>query len=153
MPWFTEDIQYLRTGFDSCTLPKAEWTHSAHIAVGTMYVCELGGQAALAHLRQAIPRYNESQGGQNTDSSGYHETLTRFWVDRLVEFVTALPPGLTNAERSLAAVETFGSRAGLYEQYYSFDVVKSVEARKGWIPPDKESDKTRFMTDGGSGAS
>ena len=62
MPLTLEDIHHLRTGFDSRTLPKAEWTHSAHIAVGTLYVCELGADAAMAHLRQAIPRYNESRG-------------------------------------------------------------------------------------------
>jgi len=150
VPWTPEDIHRLRSGFDSRQLPKVEWTHSAHIAVGTMYVCELGAAAALAHLRQAIPRYNESHGVQNTNSSGYHETLTRFWVDRLAEFVVGLPPGLTAAERCLAAVEAFGSRVRLHEEYYSFDVVKSVKARKGWIPPDKESGQAGITTDGGS---
>lgn len=153
MPWTPEDIHRLRAGFDSRTLPKAEWTHSAHIAVGAMYVCELGAEAALAHLRQAIPRYNESQGGQNTDTSGYHETLARFWVDRLAEFVVALPPGLTSEERSLAAVEAFGTRSRMHEEHYSFDVVKSLEARKGWIAPDTEGGTAKLTADGVSGAS
>jgi hypothetical protein len=148
-----EDIHRLRDGFDSRTLPKGEWTHSAHIAVGAMYVCELGAEAALNHLRQAIPRYNESQGGQNTETSGYHETLTRFWVERLAEFVAALPPGLTSAERSLAAAEDLGTRSRMHEEYYSFDVVKSLEARKGWIAPDKEGGTAKLTANGGSGAS
>jgi len=50
-------------------------------------------------------------------------------------------------------MEAFGTRVRLYEEYYSFDVVKSVGARKGWIPPDKESGQARLTTDGGSGAS
>ena len=153
MPWTLEDIHRLRSGFDSHTLPGAEFNHAAHIAVGTMYVCELGAEAALAHFRQALPRYNESQGGQNTDTSGYHETLTRFWMDRLAEFVATLPPELTAAERSLAAVDAFGSRVRLHEEYYSFDVVKSLEARKGWIAPDKESGPANLTPDCGSGAS
>jgi hypothetical protein len=153
MPWTVEDIHRLRAGFDSRTLPRGEWTHSAHIAVGSMYICEVGAATALTHLRQAIPRYNESQGGQNTDTSGYHETLTRFWVDRLAEFVAALPPGLTSAERSLAAVEAFGTRSRMHEEYYSFDVVKSLEARRGWIAPDKEDGTAKLRTDGESGAS
>jgi hypothetical protein len=138
MPWTLEDIHRLRAGFDDHTLPEADFKHPAHIAVGTTYVCELGAEGALAHLRRALPRYNESQGGQNTDTSGYHETLTRFWVDRLAEFVAGLPQGLTSSECALAAVETFGSRARLHEEYYSFDVVKSLEARRGWLAPDKE---------------
>ncbi len=148
-----EDVHRLRAGFDNHTLPGSEFNHTAHIAVGAMYVCELGPEAALAYLRQAIPPYNESQGGQNTDTSGYHETLTRFWVDRLAEFVTALPPGLTAAQRSLAAVEAFGTRSKLHEEYYSFDVVKSLEARKGWIPPDREFSHAHLTPDGGPEAS
>jgi hypothetical protein len=139
VPWTIDDVHRLRAGFEDHTLPGAEFNHPAHIAVGTTYVCELGADATVAHLRQALPRYNESQGGQNTDTSGYHETLTRFWVERLAEFMAALPPTLTPAECALAAVEAFGSRARLHEDYYSFDVVKSLEARRGWIPPDKAS--------------
>jgi hypothetical protein len=139
MPLTLQDIHRLRAGFDSRTLPGVEFNHVAHIAVGALYVCELGSAAALAHLQRTIPAYNESQGGQNTDTSGYHETLTRFWVDRLAEFVATLPPELTSAERSLAAVEAFGTRSRLHEEYYTFDVVKSLEARTGWIAPDKES--------------
>ncbi len=153
MPWTPADIHRLRRGFDSHTLPGTEFNHAAHIAVGAMYVSELGPEAALAHLQQAIPPYNESQGGQNTDTSGYHETLTRFWVERLAEFVAALPPELPPAERSLAAVEAFGARSKLHEQYYSFDVVNSLEARKGWIAPDKHPGPAQLTADGGSGAS
>ena len=138
MPSTVEEVHRLRSGFDDHTLPGTEFNHSAHIAVGTTYMRELGAEAALTQLRKAIPPYNESQGGQNTDTSGYHETLTRFWVERLSEFVSTLPPALTPAECAMAAVETFGSRSRLHEEYYSFDVVKSLEARRGWIAPDKE---------------
>jgi hypothetical protein len=88
-------------------------------------------------LREAIPRYNISQGGQNTDTSGYHETLTRFWVERLADFVATCSAQSSVEERALAAVTKFGPRSRLFEDYYSFDVVKSLEARRAWVAPDR----------------
>ena len=47
----------------------------------------LGPVVALSQLRQGITRYNESVGTANTDSSGYHETLTSFYVDLIARFL------------------------------------------------------------------
>jgi len=135
--WTAGDIRRLRAGFDHQTLPGQQFTHAAHIAVGATYVFEIGRERALEHLRQAIPSYNLSQGGENTDTRGYHETLTRFWIDRLAEFL-AEQPSRTMEEQALAAVLTFGHQAKLWERYYTFDVVSSLDARRGWIPPDRK---------------
>lgn len=135
--WTAEDIRRLRAGFDDQTLPGQQFTHAAHIAVGATYVCEVGSERALEHLRNAIPMYNVSQGGENTDTRGYHETLTRFWIDRLAEFLAHQPPRSTE-EQALTAVAAFGHQAKLWERYYTFDVVVSLKARRGWIPPDRQ---------------
>ena len=29
-----------------------------------------------------VGRYNEAVGGKNTETSGYHETITVFWIKR-----------------------------------------------------------------------
>jgi len=137
LSWTTDDIRRLRSGFDDQSLPGAEFTHAAHIAVGATYVCELGAEGALAHLREAIPRYNVSQGGENTDTRGYHETLTRFWVERLAEFLNTQTGVGSREEQALAAVAEFGARNKLFAEYYSFDVVGSLEARRGWVAPDR----------------
>lgn len=135
--WTVEDIRRLRGGFDDRTLPGQQFTHAAHIAVGATYVCELGCERALEHLRGAIPLYNVSQGGENTDTRGYHETLTRFWVDILGAFFAGPARGTTE-EQALAAVAAFGGQSKLWERYYSFDALNSLAARRGWIPPDRD---------------
>jgi hypothetical protein len=33
-------------------------------------------------------------------------------------------------------VAEFAPRRDLFREYYSFDVVRSVEARRSWMPPD-----------------
>ncbi|MGD9703927.1 MAG: hypothetical protein AB7Q42_21240 [Acidimicrobiia bacterium] len=74
-------------GLESATLPRAAWTHRAHVLAATALVRRHGAAEALARLRLAIPRYNEATGTPNTDTSGYHDTLTVFYtwaIERLV---------------------------------------------------------------------
>ncbi len=65
--------------WETGTLPKAQWTHAAHVAVGSYYaVCYR--DSALEKTRAGILRYNQAAGTANTETSGYHETLTCFWA-------------------------------------------------------------------------
>jgi hypothetical protein len=120
-------------GFEDGSWPKSRWTHAAHIAVGACYI--LDGDSALGRLRTNIPHYNISQGGANTEDSGYHETLTCFWHGVISDFIATLPAGLDRLTVVRQAVEEFAPKRDLFVQYYDFDVVKSREARATWIPP------------------
>lgn len=133
MSFETEDsIDALVLPFLAGTLPKAAWTHAAHVALAAAWIWE-NPATALDRLRVAIPRYNEATGGQNTADSGYHETLTCFWAARVAE---TIPPGATRLAAVQAAVAQFGERRGLFREFYSFDVVASRQARREWVPPD-----------------
>ena len=33
-------------------------------------------------------------------------------------------------------LETYAGRSGLWREYYSFDLIRSVESRRQWIEPD-----------------
>lgn len=118
--------------FSDHTLPEAEWTHAAHVAVAAAWIHE-DPATALDRLRPAISEYNAAKGVQNTATSGYHETLTRFWVLRIAE---TLPHEKSRLEAVRDAVARYGPQSGLFRQYYSFDVVHSVGARREWIAPD-----------------
>lgn len=120
-------------GFERGTWPKNQWTHAAHLAVGACYI--LDGDSALDRLRTNIPRYNVSQGGENTEDSGYHETLTCFWHNTIRDFIVTLPTGLDRLAIVRAVVTEFAPRRDLFREYYDFDVVNSREARAKWIPP------------------
>ena len=63
------------------TLPKPDWTHAAHVGVCAYHAW--GGvplETVCANMRSGIRAYNEAVGTANTATSGYHETLTRFWA-------------------------------------------------------------------------
>ena len=88
-------LEQFLDSWEAGTLPKPQWTHAAHVAVGACYTVRFGA-SALEHTRAGIRRYNEAVGTVNGPDSGYHETLTRFWSimlgKALVESTTHGPP-------------------------------------------------------------
>lgn len=134
--------EFLR-GFERGILPKAEWTHGAHVAAAAHYLHRAAGTGAydtaydsvLPVIRQRIQSYNLAVGGANTATSGYHETLTRFWLRVVAAYLRHRRPA-TALEAAQLAVAEFGEQRALHLAYYSGDVVKDSEARLGWREPD-----------------
>ena len=121
------DPHDLTAAFESRTLPKVEWTHEAHVVVCWATVERLGADGALAHLRAAIPRYNEATGTPNSDTDGYHDTITCYYVAAVGALAgAALDDVLAHPTCSRVAPLDHWSRERLF----------SVEARRGWVPPD-----------------
>jgi len=117
------------------TLPKKEWTHAAHVAVAASHLFDYPADEALQKIRAGIIHYNSCVGTANTDHSGYHETLTRFWTGLIADFLRTRAL-CSRLEFVRAALGRFGSDSTLFRSYYSFDVVKDIRARCQWIAPD-----------------
>jgi hypothetical protein len=126
------DTPALVQAFIDRTLPKPLWTHEAHLRVGLWHVRRHGPDEALRLLRDRITRYNEAVGTANTDDSGYHETLTVFYVRIIAAFV-AEHRGAADLEARLIAER--GAR-DLPLQYYTRERLFSIPARRQWRPPD-----------------
>jgi hypothetical protein len=127
-----EALENFIAQWEAGVLPKAQWTHAAHVGVGTYYAVRFP-DCALDKTREGIIRYNQAVGTANTDTSGYHETLTRFWAGILARELEGIEDPLAAVRQ---AVERYGDQRRLHERYYSFDVVKSVHARRSWMAPD-----------------
>jgi len=129
-----ESFEAFVTAWEAGKLPKAQWTHEAHVAIGATYVVRYGA-AAVDELRRGIKRHNAAVGTLDTRTSGYHETLTCFWagvVSRLVKGVA--DPWLAARK----AVDAVGQARDLHRLYYSFDVVRDEKARASFVPADLE---------------
>src|SRR5258708_6694296 len=109
-------LDELVRGFENRTWPGKEWKHQHHVMLAASYV--LDGEDALERLRAGIPRYNVSQGGENTPDSGYHETLTVFWYWLIRGFIEELPAGLSRAEIVQRAVEEYAPQRDVFRRYY-----------------------------------
>lgn len=129
------DIHSLVRAFEERTLPKSEWTHEAHLTVALYYCFHHPFGTAKNLMRDGIHWLNDSHGTPNTDDSGYHETLTVFWLRAVSDFLKE------NREiRNLAAlanklVVTF-ENSKLPMKYYSRELLFSPNARHNYVEPD-----------------
>jgi len=146
LPATEAEITAFLHAFEGCTLPKVEWTHSAHLLTGACYVHALGADAALATMRTNVRRYNESVGGQNTDTSGYHETITVAWIKLLASLLTRTQP-IERGAFVTHAVAHFAPQRDIFSRHYDFDLLKSTPARLGWIEPNLAPLETSALID------
>ncbi|MCX6592374.1 MAG: hypothetical protein NTZ56_12705 [Acidobacteria bacterium] len=116
-------------------LPKAAWTHAAHVAACAYFALGQDVEGTFAVMKRGILDFNTAVGTANTRSSGYHETLTRLWASVIVEHVANAQCG-TRFAAACSAVARFGEDRTLHLRYYSFDVAKDERARAEWVAPD-----------------
>jgi hypothetical protein len=129
------DLEDLVRRFAARTLPKPAWTHAAHLAVGLWHVRRYAPDDALARLRSGISRLNESHGTINSATGGYHETVTRAYVQLLAAFAAGRA-AQTDAECVAALLaDGLADKQALLE-FYSAARLFSAEARLGWVEPD-----------------
>ena len=131
----TQEIEAFIRDFEALRLPKPSWTHHAHLIVGLWYLTHHSPDDALSIVRQRIRAYNEPVGTANTDSSGYHETLTRFFLRGIAAHISAhssesLPSSLALLLQSPLAHKDWPL------SFYSRERLFSVAARHGWLEPD-----------------
>lgn len=135
---FADDaaVRHVGEGLLARTLPKAEWTHEAHLAACLWLLREQPDFVPERDMPGTISAYNVAAGGENTDSAGYHETLTQLYIKGVRAFAATLPEGaaLVDAVNALLASEIGDRRWPLC--FYSQERLFSVEARRGWVEPD-----------------
>lgn len=129
------ELESLVTRFHARTLPKSEWTHLAHLAVGTWQVQSEGPERAMDTLRTAIRALNDAHGTANSDTGGYHETITQAYVILIAEFLRCPGEDDLAARISTLLASPLAARDALLT-YYSKARLFSVEARREWVEPD-----------------
>lgn len=135
---FTSDaeIERIGEGLLACTLPRADWTHEAHLAATTYLLTRRADIDLDLRLPDIIRRYNESVGGVNSDTEGYHETITRMFLYGVRLFLSE-----ADFRKPLYALinELLLSPMGRRDwplRFYSRERLFSVDARRTFIPPD-----------------
>ena len=124
--------------FEASKLPRARWTHPAHLAVGFWYLWQHPPAEALRLARQNIRLHNEGVGTANTDSGGYHETITRGYLHGIADHRarhTATPP----IESLVLLTSSPMASSEWLLKYYSRDRLFSLPARRGWVEPDLQA--------------
>jgi GNAT superfamily N-acetyltransferase len=122
--------------FRARSLPKEDWTHHAHLVVGLWHLLRHPFAEALSLLRTGIRAYNEAIGVANTDDSGYHETLTGFFLHALSLHADGCSAGGPRSELFNGLATSRLRDKALPLIFYSRSRIMSREARHGWIEPD-----------------
>jgi hypothetical protein len=128
------EIEAVARAFIDRSLPKSAWTHAAHFAVA-LWLLEDRGTGAMRDMPSLIRAYNEATGVANTETSGYHETITiaslraaqRWLMDR---------PGTAMHVVLGEMLGTPLGRSDWLRKYWSKAALSSASARNAWVEPD-----------------
>jgi hypothetical protein len=130
------EIERIGEGLLARTLPREEWTHEAHLAATTYLLLKRSDIDIDKQLPDIIRRYNESVGGVNSDSEGYHETITRLFLRAVRLFLAEADPRESLHELVNELLLSPMGRRDWPLRFYSPQRLFSVEARRKFIPPD-----------------
>lgn len=133
------DVLALFEAFENRTLPKKNWTHAAHLTVGLVYCLNHSFGKAKNLMRDGIYRLNDSHGTLNSETSGYHETLTCFWMETIREFLAKCDRNKGVAVLANELVEACHD-AKLPLRFYSRELLFSPAARINFVGPDLKTD-------------
>ncbi|HEY8571241.1 hypothetical protein [Phenylobacterium sp.] len=131
---FTEDdIDRIGLGVETRTLPKPEWTHAAHFAAA-FWLITAPGRDAAREMPGLIRAYNAATGVPNTDTEGYHETITQASLRAAAAWLAGHPGPRADALNGL--LQSPYGRSDWLLKYWSRERLFSVEARRAWVEPD-----------------
>jgi len=131
------DIEALALAMVACTLPKAEWTHEGHFAAALWLLRHRPDLATPDAMRGLIMRYNDATNTPNTDTGGYHHSITiaslRAAAHQLAEQAADVPLHVVLA----ALMAAPQGRSDWLLAHWTRDTLFSAAARRDWVPPDR----------------
>jgi hypothetical protein len=125
-----EEIRELVRSFEGCTIHPAEFKHYQHLAVALWYVTNFSYDEATVRVRRGIQKLAASYG-----KSGYHETITLFWLAIVREFFERATGSDSLAELANQLAAECADK-NLIRKYYSEELLTSDKAKNGWVAPD-----------------
>ncbi len=107
-------------------LREDEWTHEAHLITCWMALQTRSVDEAISHMRESITAHNCGVGIANTEYSGYHETLTVYYVKAVAAVEAEAPEDLFDEP-------TCSREAPL--RLWDKETLFSAAARLHWVEP------------------
>ncbi len=135
---FTSDaeIVVIGTGLLDRTLPKPAWKHEAHLAAALWIIRTRPDLDAERDLPGIIRAYNEATGVPNSDTRGYHHTITLASLRAIRAVMAGLPADLPLFEICNALIASpYGDKRWPLN-FWREAAVFSPAARHGWVEPD-----------------
>ena len=125
-----EEIRALVASFESCSFHPSEFRHYQHLTVALWYVWHLPLEDASGKLTTGIRRLAETYG-----KTGYHETITLFWLRMVWNFAAEHGSKSTLAATANALIDKHNDKDFIRE-FYSAELLASDKAKAEWVDPD-----------------
>ena len=130
------DVAHIGEGMLARSLPREEWTHEAHLAATTYLLLRHPEINLDEELPGLIRRYNESVGGVNDDTQGYHDTITRVFLHGVRLFLSEVDSAEAPYELVNELLLSPMGRRDWPLRFYSREHLLSVAARRAFVRPD-----------------
>ena len=124
------EIGALVSAFESCSFHPSQFKHYQHLAVALWYVSRLPYDKAVERMRNGIRKLASTYG-----KTGYHETITLFWLRLVKGFLAHTEPPYSIAALANQLAAKYGDKK-LIDEYYSTAALTSPKAKTEWVEPD-----------------
>lgn len=131
-----EAVRHIAEGLLHCRLKRSEWTHEAHLAATLFILVERPDIVAEPELPGIIRRFNESVGGVNDETQGYHETITQCFIRAARSYLSRCDAGLPLVAKVNGLLQSDEGKRDWPLRFYSSGLLFSVPARLGFVKPD-----------------
>jgi hypothetical protein len=98
--------------------------------VALWYVRQFPYETASEKMRTGIQKLGAAYG-----KTGYHETITLFWLIMVRDFALLAHPEETICDLANRMVTSYQNK-DLIREYYSEERLDSLEGKEGWLEPD-----------------
>ena len=129
-----KDVERIAHGLIERSLPRAEWTHAAHFAAA-LWLLRRCGASASVEMPPLIRAFNEAHGVENSDTSGYHETITLASLRAGTAWLAKRPNAPLHTTLNELLDSPYG-RSDWLLAHYSRELLFSATARREWVEPD-----------------
>jgi hypothetical protein len=130
------EIERLALAMIDCTLPKAAWTHEGHFAAALWLLRHRPDLATPEAMRGLIMRYNEATNTPNTDSGGYHHSITIASLRAAAWHLAEHAPDAPLHDVLAGLMASPHGRSDWLLAHWRRGTLFSVAARRDWVSPD-----------------
>jgi hypothetical protein len=126
-----EEVLEVLRRFESCEFAPDEFKHRLHLTVALVYLLDSPYHVALERMRRGLGRFVK----HHRLSGVYHETLTVFWMRRVLAFAERAGRGRGLAELANELSDGCGDPRVVFD-YYTRERLESDKARAYWLDSD-----------------
>ncbi|MGA8142682.1 MAG: hypothetical protein WB987_02205 [Candidatus Acidiferrales bacterium] len=125
------EIEEVVRRFEECSYTPEEFVHARHLTVAAWYFAMFDAKAARERMRSGLRKFIAYHG-----KSGYHETITEFWLRLVENTVRESKSGELGLVARVNDVIARGRDKDLIYEHYRRESLATPKAKVTCLEPD-----------------